>query len=300
MPKRTTCFLLLVSICALAISAPSPAAAQAQERTFNLSHTASDTATVKEEAAPRHEPQIRAGELEGGISLGYLDLSSTLLSRDKILYKITDERIYWGDVTLVGESAFNPVLRLGYNLTPWFGLEGQFNFSVSEYQAEIEGAFSRENTEDAGPPVPETAIGEFDAEHRSVLTYGAGLSALLYPFNVGGSRISRWHPYLIATYDQLWFDLNSNYTEGAVGETVISGGGGMRFIADELISIRLEASYVTADLQLEPARYFEVLNEGTLPIPLYEFTSGAAVPVESFESNSLSGLAWSLALIASF
>ena len=298
MPKLTMCLLLPVSICALAIAAPQPAAGQAQEKSFNLRSSQVDTTRAQE--APRHEPQIRAGELEGGLSLGYMDLNTTLLTHDQILYKITDERIYWGDVTLMGGSAFNPVLRLGYNFTPWFGLEGQFNFSVSEYEAEIENAFSRENTQDAGPPVPEATLGEFDAEHRSVLTYGGGLSALLYPFNLGGSRISRWQPYVIATYDQIWFDLNSNYTRGTVGESVYGGGGGMRFIADELISIRLEASYLKADLQLDPAENFEVLNEGTFPIPLYHFTEGSPQQVESFEAQSISGLAWSIALIANF
>jgi hypothetical protein len=297
MLKPMTIVLLLAPLCALV--APDLATAQDQERTFSLTRS-ERAAAQEEEARERHEPQIRAGKLETSLTLGFQDLGMTLLAHDQIIYKRTDERTFWGDVDLVGEPAFNPILRLSYNLTSWFALEGQFNFSVTEYTAQITNPWSRENTDDPNPAIPVTEIGEFDAERRSVLTYGGGMSALIYPFNITGSRISRWHPYLIGTYDRIWFDLNSNYTAGTSAQWVYGLGGGLRFIADRLVSIRLEASYRTTELQLTPAENFEVLNEGTLPIPLYQYDMGRPFPVESFESNDISGLSWSVGFIASF
>ncbi len=302
MSQRTKCLLTSALALCLALAAtPGPTAAQAPEKTFNLSHTEIDTTRQQgaAEVAPHSEPQIVPGELEASLTLGYLNLNTTLLSHSQIIYKVTDERTYWGDVKLIGESAFNPILRLNYNLKPWFALEGRLNFSVSEYQATISNRYSRENAEGA-TPIPNPELGEFDAEHRSVLTYGVGISGLVYPFNIAGSRISRWQPYVTGNVDRIRFDLNSNYVDGASGEMVLGFGGGLRFVADEMVSIRLEATYQTTDLQLEPARNFEVLEEGTRPIPVYEYPEGWPQRVTSFASHKISGMAWSLGFVASF
>ena len=52
-------------------------------------------------------------------------MTETLLQHPNLIYKTDADAYYYGDVELKGSAAFNPILRLGYNLTPWFGLEMQ-------------------------------------------------------------------------------------------------------------------------------------------------------------------------------
>ena len=117
-------------------------AAQAQtpeEKTFNLTRKAVADTTVSQEAdteTTRYVPRLSPGKLECSVTLGYVDLGATLISHpERLIYKRNDEYTYYGDVELVGEQAFNPILRLGYVLKPWLTVDGLGGFSVSEYSA---------------------------------------------------------------------------------------------------------------------------------------------------------------------
>ncbi len=90
----------------------------------------------------------------------------------KNIYKIGADNLFWGDVDMVGESAFNPVLHIGYTLTPWFTIEGTFGISFSEYLADITNRFNMDLR--TGFIFPDPELGEFDAEHRSLVTMNVG------------------------------------------------------------------------------------------------------------------------------
>lgn len=306
--------LVLLALATLALSAVA-AAAQADtppapEKSFSLKHQRADTTglarrTGAEDATKQHyTPRIEAGKLELGMTLGFLDLNQTLLDHPRrLIYKRTDEFTYYGRVFLQGESAFNPVMRLSYNLTPWFGLENVSGISVSEYHSVIDSTVAFSNEVGSGLRVDNPPLGEFDAERRSCITLSSSLNAVIYPFNIGSSegRASRWHPYLTGGVGRSWYSLNSNYTDKTTGAWNLSGGGGLRFIADDLISVRFEVVYNRATVEFEPNDNFTVEDEGTLPIPLYEWQQGSApAPVQSFASQTLSSLSWGLGFTASF
>ncbi|MBK7703454.1 MAG: hypothetical protein IPI34_11470 [bacterium] len=135
--------LLALGLCLLVFSAAGAAAQEppSAEPTFNLRHTTVEeqqAAQVAEEVQQvEYEPIIDERTLEASVTLGFWLLDKTLLQHDNIIYKYTDEDTYYGDVAIKGQSAFNPQVRLNYNLFPWFSLEPVFGISVSEYTATV-------------------------------------------------------------------------------------------------------------------------------------------------------------------
>jgi hypothetical protein len=198
---------------------------------------------------------------------------------------------------MVGEGAFNPVLSLGYNLTPFFALEGAFGFSVSKYQATITRRVRRSNDPGAAPDPEEPELGEFDAENRSIITLNAGVNGIFYPFNLGGGE-GRFHPFLTGGASRVWYDMNSNYVDGAAATWNANLGAGFRLIADDLISLRFQIVLHYNTVEFTPAPFFEERNDGTLQIPLTTFPDENVVT--EYESQSLTSLAWGLGFFASF
>lgn len=98
-----------------------------------------------------------------------------------------------------------------------------------------------------------------------------------------------------------WYSLNSNYTFGSTSAWTLTGGAGLRFVADDLISIRLEALYNHSQIRFKPAPVWQSLNEGTLLIPLYELPDqGQIIPVTEFDSETIGALSWAVGFTASF
>ncbi len=126
----------LMIMAAIAVCVPAWAQGDDAEKSFQLlrdSATAAAELELEEEADEMWVPGIEGGSLEISFFLGFLNLKSTLLAHDQIIYKYIDEATYWGDLTIEGESAFNPGMRIGYNLNKWFSLEGVSSISFSEY-----------------------------------------------------------------------------------------------------------------------------------------------------------------------
>ena len=271
---------------------------QEQDKTFNLVHdtgrTDADRITEDDIELPS-EYRIRAGKIEVSMTIGFLNLNQTLLQHDSIIYKIGEDNLFWGDVDMVGEGAFNPVLHPGYTLTSWFTIEGTFGISFSEYLADITNRFNMDLR--TGMTFPDPALGEFDAEHRSLVTMNVGVNALWYPLNMG-DRVGRFNPYLQGGFSRMTYDMNSNYTDGPVSTINTALGGGIRFIADELISIRLDVTLNFNRLEFTPSRYFETFAEDTIKIPLITLPDGQQVT--EFEAQDMMILSWGLGFFASF
>ena len=280
---------------------------ESAQKSFNLSRTAEDTTKVQGGEAievEKYVPAIVPGHLEAVLTLGFLNLDTILLSHDQIIYKFTDEATSWGDVKLVGQSAFNPILALDYTLSTWFTIEPFFSLSVSQYSSDITNRHRRPNEEGAPIDPEEPELGEFDGEKRSVISLGVGLNGILYPFNFSNGE-GRWHPFLIGGYQRFSLDLNSNYTDAPSTSWMASGGIGLRFIADELISIRLQVLYNTTTLQYTPAEVFEARDEGTIQIPVLEFPQNPDGSIDEkrvteYSSQTLSALSFAIGFTASF
>jgi len=294
-------FLVLLLITASAWAQTDP-----PERSFNLSTTAPDTILELDEEellTGATGPAIEAGKLELSLTLGFLDLDQILLAHPQIIYKYTAEETFWGDVSLHGQSAFNPIFRLNYNLTTWLALEPMFNFSVSEYRATIENRHWKENLNPDDPQVfDDPELLEFDPERRSLITLGIGIDAMIYPLNLDGNGEGRFHPFVIGGVARTWFDPNSAYTDGAAKTWTYSGGGGFRYIMDDLISVRFEMQYCTNTVHFTPSTVFDRQDEGATLVYLYEFPHGTTQgePVEDFETRTINSLSWGLGFPASF
>lgn len=297
----------LMIMALIAVCMPAWGQESDSDQKFHLlrdSATAAAELELEEEAAQRWEPQIKPGTLEVSFFLGFLNLNKTLLAHDQIIYKYTDEATYWGDMAIQGETAFNPGLRLGYNVNQWFSVEGIGTISFSEYTSTVVNRSRRPNETGAPVDFNEPALGEYDTEARSLITGSAGISALVYPFNIKGDGKGRFHPFVTGGVAAMWYDMNSNYTDGATGTTDLNIGGGIRLLADQNISIRIEALFHSHSMEFSPAEYFRELDEGTTQVPLNEYPIVGdryeEQAVEAYESNSISSLSYSIGVQASF
>ncbi len=276
-----------------------------EELNFNLKPGGASSAEQAEAEAEAYvyEPVLRGNKLEGSITLGFWDLGTNLMEHKSIIYKYTDERTYFGDVELTGESAFNPQIRLNYNLSNFFALEPYFDITVSEYQSSITDRQSITNASSGGQlePVPEEDYGEFDEERRSNITLGTGLNALFYPRDYGNLGKGHFHPYLIGGASRVWMSINSDYVDEAAAMWRFSGGAGFRLITDNLVSVRFEMLYNHVTFQFDPAESFAELDEGTRLIPVYTYVPGQGTQVvEEYDEVSFNSLSWQIGFFASF
>jgi len=311
-------YLLVFLACTLVIAATAaqgavpaadmtPTADTDAVKTFRLQRgntTIEDELDLEGEQIEAWVPGIHGGSIQTSLTIGFMNLGTTLLQHDQMIYKYTTEYTYWGDVAIKGDSAFSPTLRIGYSLTPWFALEGFGGLSISKYQATVTNRWARKNDEGA-VPFADPPMGEFDAEARSLITLQTGLSAQLYPFNVNGDGTGRLHPFISASVGRIWYDMNSNFTDGAAGTNDLGIGGGVRILADRNVSIRLDAMYHLNSVEFTPAKYFTELDEGTTLVPLNEYPATASGgftegTVESFSSQDVNYLAWSIGVHGSF
>lgn len=297
----------------LCLTAMSAAAALAQdtndenETSFNLLHTSvveQEAIRVEEENVPSYEPIIPERNMEITLTLGFWQIDQQLFAHDNIIYKYTDKNTFFGNVSINGRPAFHPQLRLNYNLMPWFSIEPVLGFSVSEYEAQVTDPLSLSNQafgEDDNIPVPLDEIGEFDAENRSCITLSTGMNAVFYPRDYGNFGKGRWHPYIQGGMHHTWMSLNSDYTDSPATMWDVAGGLGLRFIADDLISIRLEFMYHHMTVDFEPDDSFTERNEGTTNVPITQWLDGEGqVEVNDFDSNTLNSFSWAIGFTANF
>lgn len=308
MSVKTVAVLLLLG---LAVCATASVAQNADTaKTFKLlrdSDTAANELDLAAEAEVSWERQIEGRDLELSFALGFLDLGSTLLSHDQIIYKYTTEYTYWGDVELVGQSAFAPAFRLGYSLNKWLAFEGIASISFSEYSANISNMKSRKN--ETGAQVQDNVtLGEFDAEHRSMFTFLGGGNVLLYPMGLVGEGKGLVkgliQPYLTGGFGRMWYDMNSQYSAGPVSTNNTNFGIGLRLLGDEQVSLRWEVAYHMNTVQFDPPEYFQSLDEGTTIILLEDHPTINDQRVDrvvtAYESQDIVSLNWSIGVQASF
>jgi hypothetical protein len=302
MPQR----LLFLLICVL-VASTTLAVAETEEKNFNLLHT-----TLEEQAAQRQEvqaeeidydPIVTERSLETTLTLGYWMIDKVLLQHENLIYKYTDENTYFGDVTIKGQSAFNPQLHLNYNLFPWFSLESVLGISVSEYLASIRHPRALANTTsgEEGALVDVESIGEFDAENRSCITMSTGLNGIFYPSDYGNFGRGRWHPFVTGGVQRTWVSLNSDYIDDMATAWDLQGGLGVRYVADDMISIRFEILYHHMTLDFTPSTEFLSLDEDTRKIPVYEYIDGSGTrEVTDFAAQTLNTMSWALGFTATF
>ena len=267
-PASTLASLLIVLLVAPAL------ADEPEPRTFDLLRDSAQLEMereLEEQAAAHWDPQIQAGELELSFSLGFLDLNTTVLSHDQIIYKYTDSATSWGDLSVKGGQAFSPALRMNYNFTTWLGVEGMANFSIAEYESDVQNRRRRPNTEGAPVEFDEPPLGEYDLEKRSLSAFIGAANLVWYPLNMDGDGMGRWHPYLTAGVGRIIYNMNSNYTDDTASSMDFNYGAGIRMIFDKSVSLRLDVAYHINEVQFTPSENFQELDEGTKLIPLEEF-----------------------------
>ena len=257
--------------------------------------------TEEETSFHRWVPTIKQGTFEVSFSLGFLNLDKTLLQHDQIIYKYTQEDTYFGDVELRGSSSFNPIMRMGGNISRWFALEGVGGLSFGEFTSEVTNRKMQKN-EAGAPIIYDPPLGEFDEENGSLLTGQLSLNAVVYPFSITGERISIWQPYLTGGVGQVWYSMNSNYTAETASAWDVNAGLGLRILADRNISVRLEVLTRFHELDWNPPpEFFTDRNEGTVQVPLEEWPEGEArKQVTAYETNMMTLFNWSIGVQGSF
>ncbi len=301
MAKQSTAVLCsLVILLAAGVAVAQDQGAQqpdrlSDEKTFNLvvGEDAEEEEEVVEEEVAERKPGVYAGEWHTALTLGYFGLDKTFLQHQRLIYRATDESFFYGDIELNGTSAFNPMLRLGYNLTTWFALETQLGLTFSDYEASLTDPFAVDP--EGGTPTPVVEVGEFDLERRSALVAVTNLNGVWYPLNMDGDGEGRVHPFVTGGVGMALYNLDSNYVDETASAVNVNFGGGIRVIADDVISLRAEVLYQVHSIEFTPAGFFDERDDGTVQIPVFEFSeSGEYRRAESFASETLGGLTWQL------
>ncbi len=279
----------------------------AEEKTFKLLHDSGYADTDRERSDGEDEiwvPGIRKGTIEVSFALGALNLNTTLLEHDNIIYKYTEENTYWGDIKMKGSNAFNPQFRLGYNVSTWLCLEGVVGVAFADYTSTAENRVFRSNEPGSVPSTSEPDLGEFDLEARSLFTANLGINASVYFLNFDGDGSGRLQPYFTGGLSNMWYSMNSNYVDDATSTVDFNIGGGVRLLADKNISIRLEALYHINSFEFSPSDKFTTLNDGTVVVPLDEFITDSDELIQrsvtEYSSQSLGSLGLSIGLQGSF
>jgi opacity protein-like surface antigen len=308
MSLKSLSTLMIVALLCLASAAwaqtpqDQPEGGNTDEPEFRLQRDARSAASELdfEDEMLRWRPRVDQGSLEISFALGFMNFGTTLLEHDQIIYKYTQEYTYFGDVKIKGQTAFNPVIRIGGNISRWFALEGIGGMSFSDYSSSIENRKAQKN-EAGALPIYNVPLGEFDAEARSLFTGQAGVNAVVYPLNISRRVESRFHPYVTGGIEHLWYSMNSNYTEDTATAWGANIGGGIRLLADENISIRFEVLFRHHSLEWTPAENFTELEEGTLPIPMEYWPEGSPrLLVEEFVAHDMNLLNWSIGVQGTF
>jgi hypothetical protein len=306
MSSKSLVVLLAASVCLAAGTAlaqteePEPKQETEETRSFRLQRDSSTAAAEleleDEESFHRWVPAIKQGTLEFSFALGFMNLNTTLLQHDQIVYKYTQEDTYFGDVEIKGKSSFNPVLRGGVNVSRWFALEAVGGLSFGDYESTVENRVKQKN--EAGAPLVDAGpLGEFDAEKRSLLTGQLGVNAVVYPLNIKNERISRFHPYVTGGVGGFWYSMNSNYVDGPASSFDTNVGGGVRVLGDRNISVRFEVLMHFHTLEWDPPVYFTERDEATVQVPL---ENSAREQITRYDSNSMAVLNWSVGIQGSF
>jgi hypothetical protein len=303
--------LLMITVCTPSLAqdsdpqdSPPPEAPQPTFKLLRDSSSAVDELDIEDEEMEVWVPRIEGGTVDISFAFGFLDFNKILWEHDQIIYKYTTDATFWGDVKIKGESAFNPVLRLGYTLTDWISLEAIGGLAIAEYNSTITNRRMRENKPDA-PIVDDPPLGEFDAEKRSLLTLQASLNATIYPLSIFGDGEGKMHPFVTGGAGKMWYEMNSNYFDGATGTNDVNFGGGLRILVDRNISVRFEVLAHVNEIQFTPAEYFTTRDEGTVVVPLDEFPKNPdgsvnQQQVTEFSAQSLTLLNWSIGVQGSF
>jgi len=298
--------LLLMALVLVCLPALAQDSGQKEDKTFKLlrgSGSAESELELDQEAEEIWEPALESGSIEVSFSLGFLSMNKTILAHDQIIYKYNQEATYWGDMEITGKSAFNPALRLGYTLTPWISVEAVGGLFFADYTSSLTNRHRRPNEANAPVDFDEPALGEFDAEARSLAGGNASVNAVFYPLNLKGGE-GRMHPFLTGGLGRMWYTLNSNYVDEGAGSNDLSYGGGFRYLFDKNISLRLEFIFHSNTVQFTPAEYFTVLDAGTTQVPLneYPFEDGRYVErvVTEFQSESITTFNWSIGVQGTF
>lgn len=201
--------------------AETPQPPEEDQQKFKLSRgttSAEDELGFDQEEVELWVPHIEGGTVEFSFAFGFLSLAKPVWSHDQIIYKYTTDATSWGDVEITGESAFNPAFRLGYNLSDWLCLEGVGGITFAEYTSTIVNRHERENKPNS-PVVDDPALGEFDAEARSLTAMNASLNAVIYFMSLIDDADGSWHPYVTGGIGGMWYDMNSNYTDKMASAT---------------------------------------------------------------------------------
>jgi hypothetical protein len=296
---RNTFFII---VCLLMLTTALACFAEEQQ-SYNLKHTSLEEQQIKSDAEALENywsPLMPSKTWECSVTLGFTGSSDFLLDHKSLIYKYTRDLTYFGDVKIDHETAFSPTLRLAYDIYPWFSLEGVCGVGVSEYNSYITNAFS---ISESGERLEIDELGEFDKEKRSFLNIHTGVNALFYPPDYGNFGKGHWHPYIIGGIGRDYTTINSNYTDAVSASWTGSGGAGIRFIADDLISIRFDMMYHLSQVNFDVKESFIELDEGTTLIPIYEYINDGVTGqriVSEYDKQTILSFGWALGFYANF
>jgi hypothetical protein len=301
---------------ALALICPASALAQAQP-------APTDEGVVVEAPFVRG---IEPNTWELGLQIGYLGLNHTLIESNEIVVDMeAPDELIFGSMELTGEFGFAPKFMLNRTFGSHLALENSVSFAFGDFEQSMTGAQAKWREVGSSNTLTENEI-----ETGSFFALVQDHSLTYYPFGDGLLQ-----PFVSGGIGSQWYELDSDYiADGLTGAFSFSYGLGLRVVADDLYSFRLEVRNYHAQVEFEVADYWRVQqNEAgnalisvpvmrlvdfedatvqeieeifqaldlPLPAPL-DATTLPAVPVrvESFDPIDFTNLYFSLGFTAAF
>lgn len=208
------------------------------------------------------EPGIEPNVWELSLNFGNVGYATTLVEADGIVVDVEDPvTALYADTALEGESSFNPQFRVGRTFGTHFALEASFGFAIGDFEQTASNFVSWSDPND------DNTLTEVEREKGSYFVYTQELAGVYYPRGEG-----RVQPYLIGSIGQSYWELDSNYVDGITDNLAFSYGAGLRIVADDLYSFRVEVRQYRQNVQFELAdTFFELPNldaDGLVDFPV--------------------------------
>lgn len=274
------------------------------------------------------EPGVEAGVWEISVQVGYLNLDKILVQSPNVVVDVENPSdAIFAPMELRGELSFSPQLKVNRTFGNNFAVENSFGFAIGDFQQSVG---SDQTAWTLAGSVSTNTLTEQEIEAGSYFMWFHEHSLVYYPRGEG-----RIQPYLGLGIGTQHYAVDSAYIEGNASSLAFSYGAGVRVVADDLYSFRVEVRNYHSAIQYEVAEQFRpdqvnLTGDGIVGFPVAElrelanlsdaerataealwnqleldpdqFSSQIAVPypVESLEEESYSSLWFSIGFVAAF
>jgi len=232
------------------------------------------------------EPGVESSVWEISVQIGYLNLDRILMEAPGVVVDVENPSdAIFASMELRGELSFSPQLKINRTFGNNFAVENAFGFAIGDFQQSVQDDQVAWTLAGA---VSTNTLTEQEIEAGSYFMWFHEHSLVYYPRGEG-----RIQPYLGVGLGTQHYGVDSAYIEGNASSLAFSYGAGLRVIADDLYSFRLEVRNYHSSIQYDVADSFRpdqvnLTGDGIVGFPVAELRELAGLtPAERDRAEAL-------------